>query len=81
VRLRFQFRLRTLFAVTAIVAVWAWFTRLVPPAIEMIRFDKRPQVYEPNIEWFVVTASACLAIWILMRRPALGQRRKTDQRT
>jgi hypothetical protein len=67
-RRRFQFRLRTLFVVVTVVALWAWFTRIVPPLDEMNRRDKGPPIYEPNIEWLIVTGIACAAIWIIMRR-------------
>jgi hypothetical protein len=71
-RRRFQFRLRTLFVVTAIVAVWAWFTSIVPLAIDMHRIDPGPPVYEPDIfwliVWMIVTGIAVAAIWTMMSR-------------
>jgi hypothetical protein len=71
-RRRFQFRLRTLFVVTAIVSGWAWFTRIVPLAIDMHRIDPVSPVYEPDIfwliVWMIVTGISCAAIWKMMRR-------------
>jgi hypothetical protein len=68
----FQFRLRTLFVVTTIVAAWAWFSQIIP-LLDTVGRVGRMTVYEPNIEWFLATGLAGVAIWSALRRDRLRQ--------
>jgi len=66
-RRRFQFRLRTLMIVTAIVALWACFTQFIPP-LATVGHVGETNIYEPNVEWFIATGIAAVGIRQVFRR-------------